>query len=332
MVIPEHPDPQGFKKNRKEKKKKQILTVFLFTIIIISAAAAWFYFYHLPPSDQHAPSLQIRETPESTSSKEKITDNSTTPDVLENQPHLRYPVNQKKITSDEQTVDPTAETSRIAQPLPAEQVEQKENNQYKKACAQLSSFFKHLDQQQYIQNFQLDAPAQQYFLSLAAKLLNNPPVVSRESDDLYTLYKNMAHFFRVTGGRDIIILKTVLEYEQDNMEDTAASLFSLSQTTDLNDIMPQPAMLISLYDYAGFFLNTIGGRSYLFRRDSRTRLLVSYYAVLLIDQANRKSSNHHGIDIKPVLPMLINEIEVSGQLIYKERYLDTLYALKEKYQ
>lgn len=33
-----------------------------------------------------------------------------------------------------------------------------------------------------------------------------------------------------------------------------------------------------------------------------------------------------------LLPVIISEIEGSNQLIYKEKYLDNLYALIEKYQ
>ena len=88
----------------------------------------------------------------------------------------------------------------------------------------------------------------------------------------------------------------------------------------------------NLYDYAGFFLNTIGGRLYLFRRDSVSRMTVSYYAVLIIDKANRQGNSRLGIDLKPSIDSLIEEIENTGNnLKFKEEYLDTLYDLKEIY-
>ncbi|NOX80785.1 MAG: hypothetical protein GXP57_06820, partial [Deltaproteobacteria bacterium] len=77
---------------------------------------------------------------------------------------------------------------------------------------------------------------------------------------------------------------------------------------------------------------TMGGRSYLFRRDSSSRLLVDYYAILIIDRANSKELNKYGIDIRPIIPRLIQEIKSSNQLIYKEKYLDHLYDLQVKYQ
>ena len=70
----------------------------------------------------------------------------------------------------------------------------------------------------------------------------------------------------------------------------------------------------------------------MFRRDSRSRLLVNYYSVLIVENANEKGMNRHGIDISMIIPQLINEIESSNQLIYKENYLDQLYTLLEKYQ
>ena len=42
--------------------------------------------------------------------------------------------------------------------------------------------------------------------------------------------------------------------------------------------------------------------------------------------------NPYGLDINTMLPRLIQEIEATNQLIYKEDYLDTLYSLQEKYQ
>jgi len=89
------------------------------------------------------------------------------------------------------------------------------------------------------------------------------------------------------------------------------------------------ALILVLIKVIG--LNTLGGRSYLFRRESGTRLLVNYYSVLVIDRANREGINRHGIDLARILPLLTREIEATGQLIYRETYLDNLYDLLEKY-
>ena len=90
----------------------------------------------------------------------------------------------------------------------------------------LHGFFRHLDNQEYIRNFNLKEPSQGYFAALAYRLLDNPPVVSRESDDLYTILKNMAHFFRVIGQDNIILIKTILDRERDKIEDVAQNCIS----------------------------------------------------------------------------------------------------------
>ncbi len=143
----------------------------------------------------------------------------------------------------------------------------------------------------------------------------------------------MAHFFRVIGKKNILLMKTILDRERDKIENVASELYQWTSISTCQDDQFQfKAPLAKVYEYAGFFLNTMGGRSYLFRRDSRSRLLVNYYSILIVENANEKGMNRHGIDISLLIPQLINEIESSNQLIYKENYLDQLYNLLEKYQ
>ena len=235
---------------------------------------------------------------------------------------------------------PTADRS----PRPATPVENfepgmtipTEPEQITRLCSQaanrLHGFFQHIDRQDYINRFQLQEPSQAYFTALAYRLLDNPPVVSRESDDLYTILRNMAHFFRIIGKDNIILLKTILDRERDKIEDVAAELYFWSTSgTCADERFSFAPSLEKMYEYAGFFLNTMGGRSYLFRRDSRSRLLVNYYSILLVDRANTMGVNRHGIDIGLIIPQLMREIESSNQLIYKENYLDRLADLQEKY-
>ena len=205
-----------------------------------------------------------------------------------------------------------------------------------KECHQLAerlhSFFTHLDAQPYIKKALSGRPAQEYFLGLAHKLLNQPPVVSRETDDLYTMLKNMAHFFRVIGGKNIALIKTILDRERGTIEDVIGDFFQWATGPHCMDpVFPFHPPLEKMYEYAGFFLNSLGGRSYLFRRDSRSRLLVNYYSILIVDLANDKGLNRHGIDLRPLIPLAIDEIENTTQLIYRERYLEKLYRLEKKY-
>ncbi len=81
-----------------------------------------------------------------------------------------------------------------------------------------------------------------------------------------------------------------------------------------------------------FSLTPWAGRLYLFRRDSTSRMLVSYYSIMVIDRANQKGNGGHGIDLRPAITSLIEEIENGGKrLQLQEEYLDSLYDLQEKY-
>jgi len=202
------------------------------------------------------------------------------------------------------------------------------------AARKIHDFYQYLDQQEYILAYHLDAPSHIYFTRLIQKLLDTPPIVIRETDDLLTILKNSAHLFRVLGKDNILLLKEILTREKDKIEEVVANYSlliekpnSLVNEFSLKD--PDNAM----YEYACFFLNTMGGKLYLSRRDSLSRMLVNYYALLIVDQANIKEKNRHGLQLQPSIDLLIAEMEIGGnQLHYKEAYLDKLYDLKEKYQ
>ncbi len=203
----------------------------------------------------------------------------------------------------------------------------------KQIIEQINAFYDHLDQQPYMEQFKLDAPSEIYFAKLIQRLIDNPPVVTRETDDLFTVLKNTAHFFRIIGKNNIQLLKGILDQEKNSFEEMLADFYTLtSQPSCLEEAYAIKLSQSALDDYAGFFLNTMGGRLYLFRRDSVSRMVVNYYAILIIEQANTRGSNSRGIEIKAAVDSLIGEIENSGsQLKLKENYLDKLYEIKEKY-
>ncbi len=327
MVAPERPDAEQAGRT----KKNTILPVFLVSLVLGAAiAGAWMLF--APPASPPVATIQqpsIQPSPAAPSAE--IPPPPPPAPVQKESPLSPAQIGGEEQIPNENNSAVGTDNPEPAAPVPA--VLTPRQLQCEQLAGRLHSFFTHLDQKEYIQEFQLGAPAQDYFIALATKLLNNPPVVSRESDDLYTILKNMAHFFRVIGGKNILIIKGILDRERETIEDVAADVFSWTAGEECsNDAFSFHAPLDKLYEYAGFFLNSMGGRSYLFRRDSRSRLLINYYAILLVDRANTEGINRHGIDIKPLLPVTISEIEGSNQLIYKEKYLDKLYALIEKYQ
>ncbi len=308
QINPHNNRPQPIREKMKPVKNRFLIVAFLLLLTI--NAAAWFYFIQQPKNGQRQDSRQS-----TLQSKQAAVIGQTT-----------HPDN---ATAQKQNITPAKKKLSPDKPLDPTDPEQ----QCKALGNRLSAFFDHLDQTPYIKEFNLDKPAEEYFKALTTKLLTNPPTVTRESDDLYTILTNTAHFFRTIGRRNILLIKGILDRESDKTEDIAADLYQWNVTKSCSDpVFTIQAPFKGLYNYAGFFLNTMGGRSYLFRRDSRSRLLVSYYAILIIDEANRQQENFYGLDILPLINQFIGEIQSTNQLIYKETYIDKLLELQKKYQ
>lgn len=247
---------------------------------------------------------------------------------------------QEKITALEKEIEGLTKTS----PTPAAKVVEEEAKRpptfdlSKSTCKELDEdiqeFFRYLDSQPYIDSYDLQDGAQAHFKLLIDRLLANPPIVVRETDSLFTILTNTAHFYRVLGKDNVLMVRDIIIREADKLESAFALFDQWSKTGDrcqdakTNIRLPLP----KLYEYAGFFLNTLGGQSYLFRRNSHIRLLIKYYCVLVLDRANAEVVNRHGIDIIPPLESLINEIEIGETMVYKEQYLRTLRELQNKYQ
>lgn len=197
----------------------------------------------------------------------------------------------------------------------------------------VKDFYSLLDSREYINQNLQTITSQQHFGSLLQKLADNPPVVSKETDDLYTLLKNTAHFFRIIGNDNIELVKMLLNNEKKEYEQALPHFYYvISRPKCLQSEFSITITDEVLYDYAGFFLSTMAGRLYLFRRDVFSRLTVTYYSILLLDQANERNENRHGLDILPFIRAVIPEIENSNQQIALHKvYLSRLYELENKY-
>ncbi len=197
----------------------------------------------------------------------------------------------------------------------------------------LQALFAYLDRQGYIASRQLKGGSFEHFKSLLARLLDRPPLVQLETDDLMRVLQNKAHFYRVLGKKNTLLLRDIIRKEGDIIESSFAVLY---QAMDLQEkCRPDgPALQVSLkdvYPYAVFFLNTLGGSSYLIRRDSRVRMLTQYYCILILDQANRRRLNNLGLDIRPPLDVLMRDLKSAANLARKEEYLDTLKSIRAGY-
>jgi len=206
------------------------------------------------------------------------------------------------------------------EPLGFEEIEQ-----------QIKAFFTYLDEQDYVQAYQFKGGTYQQFQLVLQKLSAKPPSITEETASLYNLYRNMAHFFRVMGKKRVNLTRDVLQNEGEILE-SAMQTFYLWATDETADKQKtgQPT-LKTLYTYSGFFLNTLAGKSYLLRRNSKIRLLTTYYSVLILDRANDQQLNPAGIDIRPHIEFLLNDLQNQIGLIHQKQYLSELEQLADKY-
>ncbi|MCJ7599951.1 MAG: hypothetical protein MUO63_00450, partial [Desulfobulbaceae bacterium] len=160
------------------------------------------------------------------------------------------------------------------------------------------------------------------------------PNITRETDNLLAILQNAAHFYRVLGEKDIFILKKIMALEKGHYEPMMADFFNLilhrEECQNINYPIQLP--MEDMYSYSTFFLNTLGGQAYLFRREPAFRTLVKYYCVLVMDLANMKNANPLGIDIRYPINSLIEELTSTTGLEDKDKYLDNLLQLQEKYE
>ena len=198
---------------------------------------------------------------------------------------------------------------------------------------QIKAFFIYLDAQEYPIVQESAHGSYDEFRQMVRQLSENPPKVTGETTDIVSLTRNMAHFYKILGKRRIQFGKDVLHNESDIIESMMATFFGFytSDKCCQKDLRGCPGLGV-LYQYAGFFLNTVGGRSYLLRRDSKVRILTTYYTILILDKANDAILNRYGIDIRPHINLSIDDIRNQKNLIYPEQYLTNLYQLQEKYK
>lgn len=253
---------------------------------------------------------------------------------------------QEKIqTHDKGTTAPEAETPAPQPEIPAIQAESAGEpgrqaggdavaiDPCKQAIATIDAFFTRLDSEEYIAELQLAGGSKAYFTAIINKALTNKPSIARETDDLLAILQNTAHFYRVLGEQDIIVLKKIMANEKGFYEPVMAAFFKLMAHRDECQHMNYPIQLTmeDTYTYSAFFLNTLGGQAYLFRRDPVLRVLVKYYCVLALDQANMKNANPLGLDIRYPLNSLVEELNATTGLQNRDGYLNTLLQLQDKY-
>jgi Tfp pilus assembly protein PilO len=198
---------------------------------------------------------------------------------------------------------------------------------------QLTAFFTYLDKQDYILSHGLEGGTWNLFQQVVKQLAETPPLVTGEMKDFSSLIRNVAHFYRILGREQVELITEVMQHESEIMESVMGTFFEwLAYGDRCHDQINGPPSLEVLYEYAGFFLNTLAGRSYLLRRNSRIRILTTYYSVLILHKANEETLNPYGINIRPYIDFSLHDISNQRGLIHQKKYRGKLEAMRRDYQ
>ncbi|MBW1858333.1 MAG: hypothetical protein JRI42_08700, partial [Deltaproteobacteria bacterium] len=188
----------------------------------------------------------------------------------------------------------------------------------------LQEFFTYLDAKDYIRELRIGEGTFNHFLKIIRSLSLNPPIPAGEGLNYDMIINNIYHFYRALELKDLTLIKLILKNEADTMEINLALFYKwLMSNDECGQKEGIPPTLDILYKYAGFLVNSIGGRAYLFRRETRLRLLLYYYSLLII--------HNFGVDITPFLEPLAEEIENYQFLYFRKEYAGRLINLKDYY-
>ncbi len=214
-----------------------------------------------------------------------------------------------------------------AAPAPAEKL-----SDFEKTEKQIAAFFTYLDNQPYIKDLNLPGGSYLQYQIAIEKLSATPPIIVGEMDSLYNMVRNVAHFYRVMGKKRVLLSRQILKNETEVIESAMKTFYQwfTMEDGDQASLKGRPSMT-AMYEYAGFLLNTLGGRSYLLRRSPQVRALTSYYCVLILDKANDQELNSKGIDIRPYIKSTLLEIKNLIGLIHQKEYITKLSELSLKY-
>ncbi len=197
---------------------------------------------------------------------------------------------------------------------------------------EIQDYFKYLNGKGYVRHLGEGLDTNVQFKAMIRKLSAKLPVPAGEGIDSSIINDNIFLFFRILDKNDFRLIRDIVKNEGENLE-TVLDLFYRwatvgSRCPDPEGIRPSRDVL---YHYAGFFLNTIGGRSYLFRRPLGLRLLCSYYSLLILQEADKQGRNAYGIDVLPFISPLAREIALYPDFRFKQIYLKNLEEMEKEY-
>lgn len=224
------------------------------------------------------------------------------------------------------------EDKEVTQQLEGKISEGKKQPSFAEIEDHIMSFFSYLDDQEYVQSYKFEESTYRQYQIAIKKLSSKLPIITGEMSSLYNIVRNVAHFYRVMGKKRVLLIKQMLQNESELIESVMRTFYLWFTIDDEgHSSVPGRPSMENMYEYAGYLLNTLGGRSYLLRRDPKVRTLTTYYCVLILDKANDEELNSKGIDIRPYIGSSLMEIENKTGLVHQKEYLTKLRELRLKY-
>lgn len=191
-------------------------------------------------------------------------------------------------------------------------------------------FFRYLDEKEYMSGQNLNIDTYTRFKKILNRLASQTPIPAGEATDTKAIIRNIFHFYRILGRKDLRLIRDILSKEEDTLEYNFEMFYKWFGLRCPKPEGLRPSMEI-LYRYAGFLINSTGGRACLFRRSQEVRLLISYYCLLIVHDADKKGINNYGIDILPLIKPLRNEISYYPAFQFQEKYIEQLNRLQYYY-
>ena len=208
----------------------------------------------------------------------------------------------------------------------------KEDNDCEEIETQIIEFFNYLNKKNYVKYLDKDRNTFARFKRIINKLALEPPMPVGERSSPNSMNKNIFYLFRILSFDDIQLLKQIMRNEADTLEinmDLFYNWLTLGEQCPENRRNRPPKEV--LLRYAGFFMNTIGGRSYFYRRPPETRILLTYYCLRIINEADKTGENSYGLDIAPLIAPLLKEISTLEEFRFQDDYIQNLLELQAYY-
>jgi hypothetical protein len=203
-------------------------------------------------------------------------------------------------------------------------------------CAELKKrvvdYLDYLNQKKYVKKICHGSNIHTRFEPIIKLLAAHPPVPPGEKLTPEFMPGNVFHLFRTLPTRDIFLIKKIVKKEQDDLEVVLDIFYDWLTAGDKcpDTFLFRPDTKL-VYNYAVFFLDTAGGRACLLRRSEKVRVLLNYYCVSIINNADKMKENRFGINIVPHILILRKKIRTYPDFIYQDKYITALNNMETGY-